>query len=56
MPKFNIRIVKNSGDVITITDPYKIEINEDAVIVDYEDKSVYAIPDHINEIIIEVNH
>ena len=56
MIKFNIRIIKNDGSIVTYSDPYKIEINEDTIKVDYEDKSADHNLDQINEIIIEVNH
>ena len=54
MTKFNIRIIKENGDVDIYTDPYMIEINEDTVKVDYEDKSVDHNPEEIDEIIIKV--
>lgn len=56
MAKFNIKIIKDNGDIDIYTNPYNIVINNDTVIVDYEDKNVNHDTDQIDEIVIKPNH
>lgn len=56
MAKFNIKIVKDNGDIDIYTNPHNIVINNDTVTVDYEDNSVTHDPDQIDEIVIKPNH
>lgn len=55
MAKFNIKIVKDNGDVDIYTDPHNVIVNDETIKVDFEDQSVDHDPDQIEEIIIKPN-
>ena len=55
MTKINIKIIKKNGDIDTYTNPYMMEVNEDTIKVNYEDKSVDYNPDEVDEIIVKLN-
>ena len=55
MAKFNVEIIKDNGDIDVYTHPHCIEINDETIKVDYDDKSVDHDPDQVEQIIIKPN-